>query len=97
MIRNARIGNVREKMFSKNCLFVFLETDQPIDVQSSGVLDSKYDCYVLVHDEIDKLDYLALELEKANKQVCLSRSLEELRERGIWLDQLNQTDIKILK
>lgn len=97
MILNARIGNVREKIISKNCLLVFLETDQLIDVESSGVLDSKYDCYLLVHQEIDKLDYLALELEKANKQVRLSRSFEELRERGVWLDQLDHVDIKILK
>jgi hypothetical protein len=43
------------------------------------------------------LDELALALENTNKKVRLARNFDELKEKGILIDQLNQITVKILK
>ncbi|MDF2477889.1 MAG: hypothetical protein K0S24_3372 [Sphingobacterium sp.] len=97
MILNAKIGKVSRKLAARKYLLVLVETDDNIRPESTDLLDSDFDCYLLVHREIERLDELALALESINKEVRLARNFNELKDKGILIDELNQTTVKILK
>ncbi len=97
MILNAKIGKVRGRLTAHNYVLVLVETDADIHPASTGLLEAEFDCYLLVHREIERLDELALALENTNKEVRLARNFDELKEKGILIDQLNQVTVKVLK
>ncbi|WP_293945184.1 MULTISPECIES: hypothetical protein [unclassified Sphingobacterium] len=97
MILNAKIGKVSNKLTTQKYVLVLVETDENIRPESTALLDSDFDCYLLVHQEIERLDELALALENINKEVRLARNFNELKDKGILIDELNQITVKILK
>lgn len=97
MILNAKIGRVRRTLTAQKYVLVLVETDEHIRPESTGLLNLEFDCYLLVHQEIERLDELALALENTNKEVRLARNFNELKDKGILIDQLNQITVKILK
>ena len=97
MILNAKIGRVSGKLIPQKYLLVLVETEEKIQPESTGLLDAAFDCYLLVHREIERLDELALALENINKEVRLARDFNELKDRGILINALNQITVKILK
>jgi predicted RNase H-like nuclease (RuvC/YqgF family) len=62
-----------------------------------GVLDPDIDCYLLIHNDVERLDSLALALENENKKVRLARDFEELKQMRFLNHQLQQIAVKILK
>ena len=97
MILNAKIGKVSNKLSTPKYVLVLVETDENIRPEFSALLDSDFDCYLLVHQEIERLDELALALENINKEVRLARNFNELKDKGILVDELNPITVKILK
>ncbi|WP_104382401.1 hypothetical protein [Sphingobacterium sp. HMA12] len=97
MILNAKIGKVSRKLTAQKYLLVLVETEEKIQPESTGLLDAAFDCYLLVHREIERLDELALALESVNKEVRLARNFNELKDKGIVIGDLNQITVKILK
>ncbi|WP_028068353.1 hypothetical protein AB3466_09140 [Sphingobacterium thalpophilum] len=97
MGKNVKIGYMNGENGASRDLFVLMDTDEVIDSLSSDLLEITVERYILIHDQVERLDELALALENAGKEVLLARNINELNVRGIGVDQLEQMVIKILK
>jgi predicted RNase H-like nuclease (RuvC/YqgF family) len=74
-----------------------VETEETIRPEMRGLLDPDIDCYLLIHNDVERLDSLALALENENKKVRLARDFEELKQMRFLNHQLQQIAVKILK
>jgi len=97
MGKNVKIGYMNGENGAPRDLFVLMDTDEVIDSLSSDLLEITVERYILIHDQVERLDELALALENAGKEVLLARNINELNVRGIGVDQLEQMVIKILQ
>ena len=97
MGKNVKIGYMNGENGASRDLFVLMDTDEVIDSLSSDLLEITVERYILIHDQVERLDELALALENAGKEVLLARNINELNVRGIRVDQLEQMVIKILQ
>ncbi|APU98070.1 MULTISPECIES: hypothetical protein [Sphingobacterium] len=97
MVLNAKVGKSVDSFASERCVLVMVETEETIRPEMMGLLDPDIDCYLLIHNDVERLDSLALALENENKKVRLARDFEELKQMRFLNHQLQQIAVKILK
>ncbi|WP_294347165.1 hypothetical protein [uncultured Sphingobacterium sp.] len=94
---NAKVGELVKSVASARCILIMVETEQPGRTEITGLLDPDIDCYLLINNDVERLDGLALALENENKKVRLARDIEELKQMHLLNNQLQQIAVKILK
>ena len=97
MVLNAKVGKLVDSFASERCVLVMVETEETIRPEMMGLLDPDIDCYFLIHNDVERLDSLALALENENKKVRLARDFEELKQMRFLNHPLQQIAVKILK